>query len=92
MTKDRDFGMTLSRTSTDEEKEIILDAIEDVFKFWVESKDGVVPWRTIDIAARKHKVSPNLLGFIWQGVGFGKKVSPSLDERTRAIMFYFSRR
>lgn len=92
MTQGRDFGMTPSRASTDEEEEIILDAIEDVFKFWVESKDGVVPWRTIDVAAKKHKVNTNQLGYVWQRAGFREKGSQGLDERTRAMILFFSRR
>jgi len=88
----RDFGQTPSRTQTGEEEEIILDAIEEVFKFWVESKDGVVTWRTIDTAAEKHKISPSLLGLAWRKVGFREKVSARLDEKTRATMLFFSNR
>ena len=78
MTQGRDFGQTPSSAPLDEEEETILDAIEDVFKFWVESKDGVVTWKTIDAAAKKHKISPNTLGFVWQRAGFREKGSPVL--------------
>ena len=66
MTLGRDFGQTQPGTPTDQEEEIILDAIEEVFKFWVESKDGVVTRRTIDAIAEKRRVNPNLLEFAWQ--------------------------
>jgi hypothetical protein len=88
----RDFGQTQPGTPTDQEEEIIIDAIEEVFKFWVESKDGVVTWRTIDTAAKKHKINPNMLGSAWQRVGFREKSSGGLDEDTRALMLYFSHR
>ena len=88
----RDFGQTQPGIPTDQEEEIILDAIEEVFKFWVESKDGVVTWRAIDAAAKKHKISPNMLGYAWQRVGFRKKSSPGLGEKTRALTLFFSRR
>jgi hypothetical protein len=69
MTQDRDFGITPSKTPTDEEikgRESLADAIEEIFKLWVESKDGVVTRRTIDAIAEKHKVDQDLLGFAWQ--------------------------
>jgi hypothetical protein len=92
MTQGRDFSQIPFTAPTDEEKETLLDAVGEVFKFWVESKDGVVTWRTIDAAAKRHKISPSLLGFVWQGVGFREKRSLGLDERTRAIMLFFSLR
>lgn len=61
--------MTPSKTPTNKEikeKESLSDAMEEVFKLWVESKDGVVAKRTIDVIAEKHKVNPNLLGPAWQ--------------------------
>lgn len=79
-------------TPIDIEDEIILDAIEEVFKFWVESKDGVVTWRIIDAVAKRHRISPNVLGFAWQKVGFRERFSPRLDEGARALMLYFSYR
>ena len=88
----RDFGQKPFRVQTDEEEETILDAIEEVFKFWVESKDGDVAWRTIDAAAKRHKISPSLLGLAWQEVGFREKNSTGLDERTRATILFFSNR
>jgi hypothetical protein len=92
MTLDRDFGPTQPWTPTDREEEIILDAIEEVFKFWVESKDGVVTWRTIDAAAKKHEISSSMLGFAWQRVGLREKGSLGLDEGARALMLFFSHR
>lgn len=92
MALDRDFGQKPFRTRTDEEEETILDAIEEVFKFWVESKDGVVTWRLIETAAEKHKISPGLLGLAWLKVGFGEKNSAGLDEKTRATILFFSNR
>jgi len=92
MTLGRDFGQTQPGTPTDQEEEIILDAIEEVFRFWVESKDGIVTWRTIDAVAKRHKISPNILGFAWQRVGFRERGSPSLDEEARTLMLYFSYR
>ena len=92
MTLGRDFSQSPSEVPLDEEEETILDAIGEVFKFWVESKDGVVTWKTIDAAAKKHEVSPNTLGFVWQRVGFREKGIPGLHERTRALVFFFSHR
>ena len=69
MTQGSDFAMTPSKTPTDKEikeKKSLADAIEEVFKLWAESKDGVVAKRTIDAIAEKHKVNPNLLGPAWQ--------------------------
>ncbi|MGD0477294.1 MAG: hypothetical protein ABSB29_03895 [Nitrososphaerales archaeon] len=68
MTQGRDFE-TPSKTPTVEEikeRESLADAIEEVFKLWVESKDGVVTRRTIDAIAEKRKVNSNLLEFAWQ--------------------------
>lgn len=92
MTQDRGFDTTPSKIPIDLEKEIILDAVGEVFKFWVESKDGVVTWRTIVAAAENHRVNPNHLGFVWQRAGFREKGSPGLDEKTRALMLFFSLR
>jgi hypothetical protein len=69
MTNGRNFTMTHYRAPDDEEikeRESLADAIEEVFKLWVESKDGVVTKRTIDAIAEKRKVDPNLLGPAWQ--------------------------
>jgi hypothetical protein len=69
MTRGRDFTMTHSRAPDDEEikgRESLADAIEEVFRLWVESKDGIVTKRTIDTIAEKRKVDPNLLGPAWQ--------------------------
>jgi hypothetical protein len=69
MTQGSDFAMTHSKTPADKgtkEKESLADAMEEVFKLWVESKDGVVAKRSIDAIAEKHKVNPNLLGPAWQ--------------------------
>ena len=69
MTQGSSSAVTPSRAPTDKEvkeKESLSDAIEEVFKLWVESKDGVVAKRTIDAIAERHKVNPNLLGPAWQ--------------------------
>jgi hypothetical protein len=69
MTQDRDFGITPSETPTDEdvkEGETLVDAIEEVFKLWLEDRDEVVTKRAIDAIAEKHKVDQDLLGFAWQ--------------------------
>lgn len=69
MTQGRDFGIAPSKTPTVEEikeRESLADAIEEVFKLWVESKDGVVTRRTVDAIAEKRRVNPNLLEFAWQ--------------------------
>lgn len=69
MTKGKDFTMTPSKVPKNEEiggGESLADAIEEVFKLWVASKDGVVTKRTIDAIAEKRKVDPNLLGPAWQ--------------------------
>jgi hypothetical protein len=61
--------MTPSKAPADEEikgRGSLADAIEEVFKLWVESKDGVVTKRTIDAIAEKRKIDPNLLGPAWQ--------------------------
>ncbi len=61
--------MTPSKTPTDKEikeKESVADAMEEVFKLWLESKDGVMARRTIEAIAEKHKVNPDLLGSAWQ--------------------------
>jgi len=61
--------MTPSKTPIDKElkkKESLADAIEEVLRLWVESKDGVVAKRTVDAIAEKHKVNPNVLGPAWQ--------------------------
>jgi hypothetical protein len=92
MTQERDSDITPTKTLTDEQKEIILDALGEAFKFWVESKDGVVTWGTIAAIAEKCRVNPNTLVFNWQRLGFGRKVSLRLDERTRRIMLFFSQR
>ncbi|MGD0318868.1 MAG: hypothetical protein ABSB56_04140 [Nitrososphaerales archaeon] len=92
LTRGKDFDITSSKTLTDEEKEIVLDALGEIFKFWVESKDGVVTWGTIVAIAEKCRVNQNMLVFVWQRLGFGRKVSLRLDERTRRIMLFFSRR
>ncbi|MGD0146014.1 MAG: hypothetical protein ABSB53_04065 [Nitrososphaerales archaeon] len=47
-------------------RESLADAVEEVFKLWVESKDGVVTKRTIDAIAEKRKVDPNLLAPAWE--------------------------
>ncbi len=92
LTQGKDFDITPSKTPTDEEKGIVLDALGEVLKFWVESKDGVVTWGTMFAVAVEWRVNPNLLVFVWQRLGFGRKVSLHLDERTRRIMLFFSRR
>ena len=69
MTRGSDFAMTPSKTPIDKElkkKESLADAIEEVLRLWVESKDGVVAKRTVDAIAEKHKVNPNVLGPAWQ--------------------------
>ena len=69
MTQGSDQAMTPSMTPNDKgikEKESLAGAIEEAFKLWVESKDGVVAKRTIDAIAEKHKVDPNQLGPAWQ--------------------------
>jgi hypothetical protein len=60
--------MTPSKALADEVKGrgSLADAIEEVFKLWVESKDGVVTKKTIDAIAEKRKVDPNLLESAWQ--------------------------
>ncbi|MGD1054887.1 MAG: hypothetical protein ABR867_02255 [Nitrososphaerales archaeon] len=69
MTQGSDFTVTSSKTQTGKEikeKESLVNAIEEAFKLWVESKDGVVAKRTIDAIAERHKVDPNLLEPAWQ--------------------------
>ncbi len=69
MLQDSGFAMTPSKapiSKETKEKESLSSAIEEVFKLWVESKDGVVAKSTIDAIAEKHKVNPNLLGPAWE--------------------------
>jgi len=85
MTQGSDLAMTPSKTRTGKEikeKESLADAIEEVLKLWVESKDGVVAKRTIDAIAERHKVNPNLLGPAWQD--FLSAVAVSSWRRKRA--------
>jgi hypothetical protein len=61
--------MTPPKTPTSKEikeKESLSDAIEEILRLWVESKDGVVAKRTINAIAEKHKVNPNQLGSAWE--------------------------
>lgn len=61
--------MTTSETATNggsERPRTLADAVEEVFKLWVESKDGVVTRRTIDSIAVKHEVDPKALGSAWE--------------------------
>jgi hypothetical protein len=69
MSRDRDPDALPSKAPTGKEtkgRESLADAIEEVFKLWVESKDGIVTKRTIDAIAERRKVDPNLLGPAWQ--------------------------
>ena len=47
-------------------QESLAEAIEEVLRLWIDSKDGIVTRKSIDTIADKHRVSAKKLAASWQ--------------------------
>ena len=48
------------------DRESLPEAVEEVLKLWIDSKDGIVTRRSIEAIAEKYQISPKLLSTSWQ--------------------------